>query len=124
MIVIVSGARTLKDRTPIERVLERIEGQVAFYHGGAEGADTLAKEYALLRGWTVYDWPANWDLYGKAAGPIRNAEMLLDAIKLSKTTGRDLHLYAFPVTRNGGTRNCIAIARTLKVPTTVIEVLP
>ena len=45
-------------------------------HGMAPGADTLADEWALLRGILVKRYPANWNKYGKSAGPIRNQYML------------------------------------------------
>lgn len=54
-------------------------------HGGARGADNLAKiwarytdstEFSEIRDW---EFPALWDKYGKAAGPIRNQQMLDDA---------------------------------------------
>jgi hypothetical protein len=125
VIVVVSGARVLKSDAPIRKALDLIqERQVLLMHGAAEGADKLAASYGHERGWTVIGFPAAWDIYDKAAGPIRNAEMLLEALKTSKRSGRELRLYAFPVTKSGGTRNCIAIARTFRIATTVVEVTP
>jgi predicted Rossmann-fold nucleotide-binding protein len=44
--------------------------------GGASGADRLAAEYAAIN-WTGYrEFPANWVKHGRAAGPIRNQQML------------------------------------------------
>lgn len=39
------------------------------------GADGLGEKYALLRGYKVRPFPADWDRYGGRAGPIRNREM-------------------------------------------------
>jgi hypothetical protein len=45
--------------------------------GGASGADTFAKEWATTKpGIERYVCHADWDKYGKAAGPKRNARML------------------------------------------------
>lgn len=44
--------------------------------GEARGADTIAREWAESRGITVEKYPADWKRYGKAAGPIRNKQML------------------------------------------------
>jgi hypothetical protein len=44
--------------------------------GGARGADTMAKDWALSRGIPVAIFPANWTKHGKAAGPIRNQSMI------------------------------------------------
>lgn len=42
---------------------------------GQGGADLLGKKWAILNGVPIKNFPADWDKYGKAAGPIRNAQM-------------------------------------------------
>lgn len=44
--------------------------------GGAPGADTCAWNWAMERGYEVIHCPAEWDRYGKSAGPRRNQVML------------------------------------------------
>ena len=44
--------------------------------GGANGADTLSLEAAEVFDICVQSFPAEWEKYGKAAGPIRNTQML------------------------------------------------
>lgn len=44
--------------------------------GEAEGADRMAAEWAAERGIPVERHPAHWERYGRAAGPMRNREML------------------------------------------------
>lgn len=39
------------------------------------GVDGLGERYAEERGYEVTPFPAQWGIYGKAAGPIRNGEM-------------------------------------------------
>lgn len=48
-------------------------------HGGARGADTLAGKWAEGRGIPVRVYPADWNRYGKGAGPKRNQQMLDEA---------------------------------------------
>lgn len=43
--------------------------------GMARGADQLGGKWAYQNGIAVKKFPADWDTHGKAAGPIRNAEM-------------------------------------------------
>lgn len=43
--------------------------------GGAKGADTWGKEWALAVGIPVKMFEADWGKYGKAAGHVRNQEM-------------------------------------------------
>lgn len=45
-------------------------------HGGAQGADTMAGEWAQSRGIACMAFAANWATEGRAAGPIRNKRML------------------------------------------------
>ncbi len=45
-------------------------------HGAAPGADTLAAGWAFDMGITVVACHADWTKHGRAAGPIRNGEML------------------------------------------------
>ena len=43
--------------------------------GMAKGVDTHGKLWAKDKGIPVKEFPANWNKYGKAAGPIRNKQM-------------------------------------------------
>lgn len=44
--------------------------------GQASGADLMSRVEAEKRGITVLPFPADWARYGRAAGPIRNRQML------------------------------------------------
>lgn len=44
--------------------------------GKAKGADTVAIEWAVVNWCSWEEYPADWEQYGKAAGPIRNQRML------------------------------------------------
>ena len=46
---------------------------------GKPGADALAERYAKERGYQLEFYPPDWDVYGKAAGPIRNKQMAENA---------------------------------------------
>lgn len=43
--------------------------------GGALGADIGGEQWARTKGISVKRFPADWATHGKAAGPIRNAQM-------------------------------------------------
>ncbi len=45
-------------------------------HGGAGGADTLAGRWGEKFALSVLVFPADWKAHGRAAGPIRNQEMI------------------------------------------------
>lgn len=44
--------------------------------GGAPGVDTIAEQTARQRGLDVLVFPANWERFGRKAGPIRNAQIV------------------------------------------------
>lgn len=46
-----------------------------FVSGGCRGADALGERYAKEQGYPIERYPADWETFGKAAGPIRNKKM-------------------------------------------------
>ncbi len=57
-------------------------GPHVLIYGGASGADELSANYASLLGWQLEKHAAKWNVYGKAAGPIRNREMVDSGLDL------------------------------------------
>lgn len=51
-------------------------GATEIIHGGASGADMMADFAAKELNMPVTVFNANWNIHGKAAGPIRNQQML------------------------------------------------
>jgi hypothetical protein len=79
MKVLVTGGRGFSNRTLLFASLDSLHADHAFtmiIHGGASGADRLAGEWAASRGIPVEVYPADWQKYGRAAGPIRNQRMI------------------------------------------------
>jgi hypothetical protein len=76
--VLVCGGRDFTDRTLLYRVLDEIKPS-AIVNGAANGADALSSEWARDHNVPRHEFPAQWQLYGKAAGPVRNQRMLLEA---------------------------------------------
>jgi predicted Rossmann-fold nucleotide-binding protein len=84
--ILVCGGRNYQDRSRVFQVLDAKYRQYGslqhadpfdtIIHGCAPGADRLAHEWATEKGLIVCGFPANWAIYGKAAGPIRNRAML------------------------------------------------
>ncbi len=76
MKVLVCGSRNWTNRDAIWRELEKLPEGTIIVHGGARGADRIAGNVAKLLNFEVRVYPADWLTNGKAAGPIRNQEML------------------------------------------------
>jgi len=79
MRVLVCGGRDFDDALTLGSWLGGIHKQAGIttlIHGGARGADHMAGEFAKLHGIRVKVYPADWAAHGRAAGPIRNAQMI------------------------------------------------
>lgn len=79
MKILVCGGRNYADKERVFSVLDildRDEGVTAVVHGAASGADSLAGEWARARNKPEHKHPAEWSRHGRAAGPIRNTQML------------------------------------------------
>ena len=104
MRVLICGDRNWADKELIKAVIKALKPKPQIVIcGGARGADTLAKEAALELGLKVQEFTADWEKYGKAAGCIRNQQMLRegrptlviafhDNIKASKGTAHMLYI--------------------------------
>lgn len=75
MKVIVCEGRDFDDYVFLQGKLDGL-GVTSLVEGGAFGADRLARNWAEERGIPVLTYFADWSKYGKAAGPIRNQQML------------------------------------------------
>jgi len=82
MNVIIAGGRDFNDYELLKRKLNHLLGrwlhlpvQIDVVSGCAWGADRLGERWAKEVGAYVVPFPADWEKYGKAAGPIRNEEM-------------------------------------------------
>ena len=79
MRVLVTGGRLYDKRATLFRVLDRLHDRTPvslLVVGDATGADELACHWAQERGVPIAVHRAEWEEYGKAAGPIRNRQML------------------------------------------------
>lgn len=94
--VIVTGGRDYDDWSMLQDVLRLIDPDMVI-QGGASGADKMAEEWATLNKKECITVHADWNKHGRAAGPIRNREML-DSFPLAITI-------AFPGGK--GTADCV-----------------
>lgn len=75
MRVLVCGDRNWSDASLIAHHLAKLE-HAEIIEGEARGADRLARIEAEKLGYVVHKFPAQWGVYGKAAGVLRNKQML------------------------------------------------
>ena len=124
--ILVSGGRDLTNYKLVRDTLDTIVidrgwiydddynmPNVVLIHGGAEGADLLADQWGVVNWLEIEEYKADWDKYGKAAGMIRNRQMLEE--------GKPDLVVAFPTKNSIGTWGMIKIAREAGVETIVIR---
>jgi hypothetical protein len=76
MKVIIAGSRSINDIELVKyAVLESGFDITEVVSGRARGVDTLGEIWARENNISLAYFPADWKKYGRAAGPIRNAEM-------------------------------------------------
>lgn len=129
MRVLVCGSRTFVDEEPVERVLDGIDyhesswnNPMVVIEGGARGADALAEAWVAGFG-TEYpkaheQYPADWETHGKAAGPIRNQQMI--------ARGKPDVVWAFinkPLEKSVGTADLVRKARKAGIPVYVVQAM-
>jgi len=112
MRVLVCGGRTYSDRDKVNETLDNLLPDIdILIHGGAQGADSLAREWAKERLISSVAYMADWKNLGRAAGPRRNELMLRE--------GKPDVVIAFPGGR--GTAHMIAIAKAAGVRIVEVE---
>ena len=88
--------------------------QVVIITGAAKGADQLGSFYARSHNIPLKEFPADWTTYGKAAGPIRNQQMLDYALHEIP------ELIVFWDGESRGTKNMMNIAKRHNVQTEIV----
>ncbi|MCF8140631.1 MAG: DUF2493 domain-containing protein [Cyanobium usitatum Tobar12.5m-G36] len=133
LVIAAGGGRDLawsQQRVAAE-LLARSGGRLVhlLLHGGARGADAAIGRAAQQLGWSALVMPAQWQLHGRAAGPIRNRALLEQAIARaiahsSPGSITSVLVVAFP--GGAGTASLVREARRMAscspVPISVVEV--
>ena len=84
-------------------------GEFFVIEGEADGADKASKYLAQLHDLPFQGFKADWTKYGKAAGPIRNAEML-------KQHPHGVLAFHLDLRKSKGTANMVDIAFKAGIP--------
>lgn len=117
MRVIIAGSRNITDYGLLLDILDKSGVYFSeIVSGGARGVDALGERFAIANEIPLVIFPANWDRYGRAAGPVRNTQMsdyadALVAIRkdysrgttdmIKKATARRLHTFVCDITNLG-----------------------
>ena len=112
MRLLICGDRHWSEIKPIRREVIRLNGPRKYpsgvieviISGHAPGADILGEFVAEELEIPTEVYPAQWDVYGRAAGPIRNQQMLDE--------GKPTHVLAFHpnLDKSKGTKDMVTRA--------------
>lgn len=115
MRLLVCGSRTWTDDRIMRPFLAILRRSDTLIHGACPtGADHLFARLAVSAGCEIEPFPAAWEVFGRAAGMVRNKRMLEE--------GKPDLVIAFsehPLTP--GTRNMVTLAREAGVPVYVVS---
>lgn len=77
MKVIIAGSRNISDYDVVELAVlqSKFQNITEVVSGCARGVDFLGEQWALNNNIPIRSFPAEWGLYGKSAGYIRNGKM-------------------------------------------------
>ncbi|MCI2230298.1 DUF2493 domain-containing protein [Polaribacter sp. MSW13] len=116
MKLIIAGSRNFTNYQKLKTVCNQFlqnQTDIEIVSGAHyKGADKLGEQYAKEKEYPVTKFPANWNRYGKAAGPKRNLQMVnyadaliafwdgksrgtLNTIKLAKQKGLTIKIIHF-----------------------------
>ena len=115
--ILCCGDRNWKDKQAIELMIKNrlAEYQIeTIIEGEARGADKLSAEVAKELGISVLPFSADWSKYGRAAGIIRNQQMLDE--------GRPDSVLAFhdDIKKSKGTKDMTRRAVKAEIPVSLV----
>lgn len=119
MRVIICGSRTFSERKVLFNAMDNIHKEnpiTLVIEGEALGADTLGRQWAEANNIPVQAYHADWKKLKRAAGPIRNTQMLKE--------GKPDLVVAFidkPFEESRGTANMIGQAKKAGTPNIIVE---
>ncbi len=118
--VIIAGGRDFNNKIVFSEEVDKIVEElgidnIEIISGHSSGADSLAEVYAKKHNIPLKIFPAEWKKYGKAAGPIRNKQMLDYSLEEESV------LIAFWNGISKGTRNMIDRAKNEKTDIRIIH---
>ncbi len=76
--IVIAGSRDYQNYSEAKQFIKEclkkanLKENPVFLSGGCRGADRLGEQFAADFGFEIRVYPAQWEKYGKAAGPIRN----------------------------------------------------
>ena len=116
--VVIAGCRDYNNYDKAKMYIDyylsnmRKANDIIILSGCASGVDAIGERYAKENGLKVEKYPANWEKYGKSAGPKRNEEMAENCDCV----------ICFWDSKSKGTKSMIDFAKKYKKPIRIIKI--
>ena len=123
MICLVTGDRKYKHPKKVHaEIYKRRKKIKLLIQGGAKGADQQAYEAAMLLGIPTATCDANWQFFGRRAGPIRNSTMV-KILKAFYDAGENVLVLAFHsnLRKSKGTADMVRRCKQAKFTVKVVK---
>lgn len=108
----IVGSRGYDDYESFSDCLDLFPIESIISGGCRSGADAMAEKYAKENRIPIKIIPPDWNKYGRAAGPIRNKEIVKNST----------YILAFWDGKSSGTKSTIIIAKKKGVACTIIDI--
>jgi hypothetical protein len=108
----IIGSRNFNDYDLLIEKVGKIENIEAIISGGASGADALAQQYAKDNGLPILIYYPDWDGIGRAAGFIRNQQIV----------NKCDELIAFVVNESKGSMHSVTLAKEKGVKVHLVKI--
>lgn len=111
-VLAVVGSRDFSDMKLFNSFLKsQIDTTATIVSGGAKGADSMARDFAIQNKIPLIEFLPDWKKYKKAAGMIRNEDIINNADKV----------IAFHKNHSRGTANSILLATMMDKPIEIVN---
>lgn len=116
--IVIGGCRYYNNYIAFSKIvdicLSKVKDKyyIIILSGHCSGVDTMAEQYANENNYRLEIYPAQWEKYGKAAGPKRNETMVKNSDAV----------IAFWDYKSRGTKNLITLAKKYNKPIRVIDI--
>lgn len=116
--LLVCGSRDWENKDLIKQEILELQKQYeieVIIHGACRGADLMSGQVAKELGIPMQQYPANWSLHGKSAGPKRNQQMIDE--------GNPNFVLAFhdDIDESKGTKDMVLRAQKHNIPFKVVR---
>jgi hypothetical protein len=107
--ILICGDRNWTDIGSILLRMRTLPKDTIIINGAARGADQISTRVAKYLGLKYIEYPADWVTHGKAAGPVRNRQML-------KEKPDEVWAFHHDIEHSKGTKDMVTIAEKARIP--------